>query len=100
MCVWFDDLYAALSVWNVLLSCLAVFLVCYANEQWARTDNFAQASYLAQARWAEARPGILARGVAQATSSICPSEHLAQARRVSPKRDSVEATVPRFRALA
>jgi len=70
MYVWFDDLYVVLSVWNVLLNCLAVFLVCYAPEQWVRTDNLAQASYLARARWAEARPVILAREVAQATSSI------------------------------
>ena len=64
MYVWFDDLYAALSVWNVLLN------------------------------W------LLARMVAQVTSSIYLSEHLTQARRVSPKRDSAEATVPGFRALA
>jgi len=100
MYVWFDDLYAVLSVWDVLLNCLTVFLVCYAYEQWARTNNLAQASYLAQARWVEARQVIHAQGVAQTTSSIVSSEHLAQARRVSLKRDSAEVSVPGFRALA
>jgi len=40
--VWFDGLYTTLSLWNVLLRCLDWILVCYASEQWVRTDNLAQ----------------------------------------------------------
>jgi len=63
------------------------------RKQWRDLIISPKRACLAQARWAETCPDIFTRGVARRPTQFWASERLAQARRVSPKRERAEVTV-------